>query len=315
MLWGGITALPPDAPFPLYRDVDVVIVRATGGSDHETEVSYGGLMLEVSDTDLASFTDVERTLANPSSAPNIAATTILADPLAIIAPYQAAVRTDFARRRWIAARVEAEKESAREQLAAMRRATVPTDAVNDLWLLFYALSGMLAVAALDRPTTRRTMALIHDLLVREGRDDLNEQALAIWGAAHLDRDDVRAMLLTTTRAYDDAVRVRATPTPMGFTIEAHLRPYLVEASEEMIAEGLHREATFWIQAMAGEAYLILANDAPDADKPRYAAELRHIYDTLGYDTLDAWHTRTDRAEQLTATLFALADTLVERHPE
>src|SRR5438105_15217094 len=29
-LWGGITALPPEAPFPLYRDVDVVLVFSKG---------------------------------------------------------------------------------------------------------------------------------------------------------------------------------------------------------------------------------------------------------------------------------------------
>ena len=46
-LWGGITALPPDAPFPLYRDVDVVVVLTQGAQEDEQEVLYRGLMLEV----------------------------------------------------------------------------------------------------------------------------------------------------------------------------------------------------------------------------------------------------------------------------
>jgi hypothetical protein len=46
-MWGGITALPPDAPFPLYRDVDVVVVVAEGAQDDNLEVLHRGVMLEV----------------------------------------------------------------------------------------------------------------------------------------------------------------------------------------------------------------------------------------------------------------------------
>src|SRR6266508_3490657 len=51
-LWAGITALPPDAPFPLYRDVDVVVVLPQGAQDDTVEVRYRGVMLEVISIDL-----------------------------------------------------------------------------------------------------------------------------------------------------------------------------------------------------------------------------------------------------------------------
>src|SRR4051794_38841163 len=61
-LWGGITALPPDAPFPLYRDVDVVVVLTQGAPEDDEEVFYRGLMLEVISINLAKHQDAEAVL-------------------------------------------------------------------------------------------------------------------------------------------------------------------------------------------------------------------------------------------------------------
>src|SRR5262245_5397933 len=65
-LWGGITALPPDAPFHLYRDVDVVVVLTTGAQDDNLEVLYRGLLLEVICKNLEAHQNAEAVLADPS---------------------------------------------------------------------------------------------------------------------------------------------------------------------------------------------------------------------------------------------------------
>ena len=76
------------------------------------------------------------------------------------------------------------------------------------------------------------------------------------------------------------MEVYQTPTPYGFTIRPHLRPYLAEATREMIDEGNHR-AMYWITALAGRSYLVLANDAPDAEKPLFAAQYEAMLVALG----------------------------------
>ena len=75
-LWAGITALPPDALFPLYRDVDVVVVLPEGAQDDTVEVFYKGVMLEVISIDLKAHVDAGAILANPSHGPNMATTQI-----------------------------------------------------------------------------------------------------------------------------------------------------------------------------------------------------------------------------------------------
>ena len=316
-LWGGITALPPDAPFHLYRDVDVVVVLTQGAQDDNLEVLYRGLLLEVISKNLEAHQDAEAVLANPSDGPNIATTQILADPTGVLVPLHQAVAADYRRRRWIRARCEAEKASADQQLATMRQVSNPINSHEPfwpVWLLLSALSGLLAVAQLKRPTTRRTLTLLRELLEAHGRPDLHEAALALMGCTHMGRADVQALLDQSVIAFERAVAVYQTPIPFGFMMRAHLRPYVADATQEMIDEGNHREAMFWISCH-DTPYLVLQNDAPDAEKPVFAAQLQAMLAALGYTSAEAWAERVAAAERLTQEIYSIADTLVALHPE
>ena len=314
-LWAGITALPPDAPFPLYRDVDVVLVLPEGAQDDTVEVFYRGLMLEVISLSLEAHQDAEAILANPGHGPNIATTQILADPTGILTPLHQAVADGYRRRRWIQARCDAEKASADKYLAAMRDATTLTEQLDAVWSFLSMLSGLLALAQLKRPTTRRTLSLLRELLEEQGRSDLNEDALTVMGSVQMTAVDVQGILEQSVNAFDRAAQVYETPTPYGFSIRPHLRPYLAEATQEMINEGNHREAIHWIMAYAGEAYLVLQNDAPEAEKPVFASEFQAICDALGYTLTDKWPERVNTAEHLATEVYRIADTLVALHPE
>jgi hypothetical protein len=267
---------------------------------------------------LADHRDVEAVLADPSQGPNIATTQILADPTGILVPLQQAVAAGYGRPRWIRARCQAEKRSAEQQLIALHQVSDPINnqaALWTVWQLLSALSGLLAVAQLERPTTRRTLSLLGELLAGQGRPDLHEEVLRVWGSAHLSRAEVQAMLDQSIVAFDRSVEVYRTPTPYGFTIRAHLRPYLAAATQAMIDEGHHREATFWIMTLVTEAYLVLQNDAPEAEKPAFAAQLQAMLATLGYTSNGAWAERRAAAGHLTQEIYALAERLVARYPE
>lgn len=317
-LWGGITALPADAPFELYRDVDVVVVFAKGAQADPLEVLHRGAMLEVIAKNLADHQDAEAVLANPSDGPNLATTQILADPTGMLVPLQQAVAAEYGRHRWVKARCDAEQASAEQQLAAMRQVSSTVHSQEPLWpvwLLLNALSGLLAVAQLKRPTTRRTLGLLRELLGEQARPDLHEAALGVWGSAHMSRAEVQAMLDQSLVAFDRSVEVYQTPTPFGFTIRAHLRPYLAEATQVMIDQGEHREAVFWIMTLVTESYLVLQNDAPDAEKPVFAAQLQAMLTALGYTSAEAWAERTAAAERLAQAIYAVAEPLIALHPE
>jgi hypothetical protein len=314
-LWGGITALPADAPFHLYRDVDVVVVLSSGAPDEEQEVDYRGLILEVIWKNLEDHRDAQAILANPSDGPNMAATQILADPTGILTPLQQAVAADYKRRRWIQARCEAEKVAAAQALAAMHQAAEAEARLNATRAFLGAISGLLAVAQLRRPTTRRTLALLREILEEQGRSDLHEAALILMGCARMSRADVEAMLDHTMVAFDRAVDVYQTTIPYGFAIRAHIRPYYYEGTLEMINQQNHREAVYWISCL-DTAYLILHNDAPEAEKPLFASRFQAMYAALGYtSSAHEWAQRVAVAEHLAQQIYQIPDSLLSLHPD
>jgi hypothetical protein len=313
-LWGGISALPADAPFPLYRDVDVVVVLTAGAPEDELEVFYRGLILEVIQQNLADHLDAEAVLANPSRGPNLATTQILADPTGILTPLHQAVAADYGRRRWIEARCAAEKASAEEWLTILRQAATPLDRLIAVRVFLGALSGLLAVAQLQRPTTRRALALLSELLAVQGRPDLQEAALILMGSAHLSQADVQTLQDQCVSAFDRAVVVYQTPIPFGFALRPHVRPYHVTGTQEMIDAGQHREALFWITCL-DTAYLALENDAPEAEKPGFAAQFQTMLDALGYTTAETGAERVAAAERLAPEIYRIADALAACYPE
>ncbi len=308
-LWGGITALPPDAPFRLYRDVDVVVVLTQGAPEDDLEIFYQAVMLEVIFINLDEHQNAESVLANPSAGPNLATTQILADPLGILVPLQRAVAADFSRRRWIRARCDAEQDSAEKALDAMRQADTPAARIDAVRAFLSALMGLLAVAQLKRPTTRRTLALLGELLDAQGRPDLHEAALRIMGSQALSRADVRALLDQLISAFDQAAAVNRTPVPYGFAIRPHLRPYYLDGTLEMIDEGNHREAMYWV-ACLDTVYYVLGNDAPLAEKPAFAAQHHGLLAALGCTSDETWAARVDEATWLAPQIYRLADEFV-----
>lgn len=172
----------------------------------------------------------------------------------------------------------------------MRRATTSAERLNSARALLGAFSGLLAVAQLKQSTTRRTVTLLGELLAEQDRADLHEAALSLMGSAQLSVADVQALHTQIISAFDHAVAVNRTPMPYGFTIQPHLRPYYVEATQELIDEGHHREAVYWI-ACLDRIYFVLQKYAPDAEKPGFAAQLHALYVTLGYTANAVWAER------------------------
>lgn len=130
----------------------------------------------------------------------------------------------------------------------------------------------------------------------------------------MSRADVRAMLDQCIIAFDRAAAVYQTPIPFGFAIRAHVRPYHFEGTLELIDEGNHREAIYWISCL-DTAYLVLQNDAPEAEKPVFEAKLQAMYAALGYTSATTWAECVDAAERLAPEIYCIADALAAQYPE
>jgi hypothetical protein len=61
--------------------------------------------------------------------------------------------------------------------------------------------------------------------------------------------------------------------------------------------------------------LVLQNDAPDTEKPVFAAQFHAPRAALGYTSVEAWAERVAAAERLTREIGCIADALAALHPE
>jgi len=310
-LMGGILTLPHAAPFPAYRDVDLNIICDAVEETTTHDVAYKELIVEYSLVSADKYRTPEDVLANPELAANLAKGGILADPHSILASLQPIVAAQYADRHWMQARCEYEQRIVMQIMEGLRHVITPAEALWHLTSAALFLSGLLAEASLRPPTHRRSMVLMREMLHAQGRADLHEAALRLLGWAHLSRPQVEQYLRDCAAAFDRAVAVSRTPVPFQAKFQPHVRPYVVAGAQEMIDQGYHREAMFWISGFLLFANTALQSDAPEAEKPVFQALLDRLIAEMGLATPADRAARVREAEALSKAIFGVADALVE----
>ena len=316
-LMGGMTSMAADEPFAAYRDVDMHLILQDDGDVpvENVEAPYKGLMIEAGFRQQKDYCTPEVVLADPVIASHMAVPSILYDPTGFLTRLHEAVTREYARRKWVQARCEAEK---REAFGMLESAARIPDPVTGLCLLAYAgtfVSGVLALASLKPITGRRSYLQMRRVLEVWGRADLHERLLEVLGHAHLSREQVERYLRDATEAFDIAVQVKRTPHPLGYKMHAHLRPYLVDGTQEMICEGFHREAAGWAMAYYTGSIQIIQADAPSKLTPDMRAKFEECTGRqLGPAGADAWKVRIEQARAVFSEVFTLADEIIAHNP-
>jgi hypothetical protein len=312
-LTGGLNYTPHDAPFSASSDVDVNIVLEGAHTSDPQDLPYKGLILEYGSLGLERYRSPELVLADPELAANLAVDSILSDPIGILAPLHTTVAKEYARRKWVLARCEAEKQRTRNGLEELQHANSPVEAMFSLVEFSIGITGLIAVANLTPPTHRRCLILMKGLLEQHGRVDLQEDMLKLLGFAHLQHGQVQAYLQDCAEAFDCAVRVTRTPVPFGFKLHAHVRPYVIDGMQEMIVAGYPREAMLWILAGMMIANGAIQADGSDDEKGYFQAKLNQLLSDMGRSTLQDLTFHVEQAKTLADEVFQVADDMVSRN--
>jgi len=316
-LVGSLTGLPHNSIFAAYRDVDISIVSSVehSGEAAVLDIPYRGLIIECGFHSLADYRSAGKLLAHPGLAAHLAVDCVLYDPDGLLATVQPIVARDYRRRRWVLERCEAEKRDTLRLLEQAERAEAPGEYMLALYsLVGMALCGLLMVATLQAPTHRRCLVLARDLLYERDRPELYEALLDLLGHATLSRAEVERWLALASVAFDRAVAVKRSPSPFGFKFKPHVRPYLIDGARELIEQGLHREAMWWLGFVYFASNAVIQNDGDAGEQPDYQARLCEFLGPLASETATERRGRVLRARRLADALFTLADQLVAHNP-
>jgi hypothetical protein len=325
-LTGGITTMPDDAPFPPHKDVDLHLIfdegspalTAGGPFQNIIETEFRGLMIEAGLKPVTLYARPEDVLSNPEIAHHLTRDSVLYDPDGLLRALEAPVRREFARSRWVRARVASEREGLCGALARTPEARSAWGASGEINLLGYSFTfagAAIAVAGLKPPSIGgRFFVKLRGLLAEQGRLDLHEQALTALGVGAMAPEAVERWLRRGTEVFDRAVPVYRTPHPFGHKLHAYLRPYFVDSCRSMLDEGFHREAMCWIIAYVCSATDVLRADGPEARRAESAALCDALLRDLGLDRPEARAEAFARAARVHDACFALAGEIIARHP-
>jgi hypothetical protein len=270
LVGGSVAWLPADAELPRTSDVDLMVVTddpAAGPS--RSKRRYGGVLLEVTLQPWSELRSPERVLSSYHLAGLLRPGTLLADPTGRLTRLQAATAGRYASRTWVRRRCQ---DATGRILGGLDRldpsAPVPAQVLT--WLFPTGVTThVLLTAGLRNPTVRLRYLAARTLLDDYGQAGFHEELLALLGCAHLTRDQVGRHLAAMTVAFDAATLVAGAPFPFASDISPAARPVAVDGSRDLLDQGHHREAVFWIAATYARCLLILARETD----PGFAALL------------------------------------------
>jgi hypothetical protein len=317
-LMGGITSMALSDPFPTYRDVDLHMMLHDDVDipGENAETLYKGLMIEAGFRQQKDYRTPEVVLADPVIASHMAMPSILSDPSGFLSQLHEVISREYARRKWVQARCEAEKREALGKLETISHIPDP-DPVTAFELLGYAgtyVAAVLSLASLKAITGRRSYIQMRLILESLGRADLYARLLKVVGMGHARQAQVERYLQDAASAFDLAVKVKRSPHPFEHKMYAHLRPYLVGGSKEMMDEGFYREAAGWTMAFYGSSIQIIQTDAPSQLTSTMQAKFYECMRQLGLDGTAHWETRIEEAKAIFREVFILADEIIACNP-
>jgi hypothetical protein len=262
-LSGSSIWLPADAELSVASDVDLMVVT----TDAEAPAKLGkfareGILIEVTYLSWDQLPSAEAILASYHLAGSFRKNTIIADPTGRLAELQAATITEYARRPWVRRRCENAEQRIIDGLGMLEHSEPLHDQVTAWMFPTGVTTHVLLTAGLRNPTVRLRYLATRELLIEYGHPELYEELLQLLGCAHLTAERVEHHLHAMTEASDATVPLVRTPFFFASDITARARPIAVNGSRELITQGWHREAVFWIVATYARCLKILAADAP-----------------------------------------------------
>jgi hypothetical protein len=186
---------------------------------------------------------------------------IIDDPTGELLRLQKQVARDFAAEAWVRRRCESVFQRIYDDLRTLDASTPWHDLVT-AWLFPTGVTThLLLVAALQNPTVRLRYLKARRVLSEYGYLDWYPHILRQLGCQNLSPERVECHVQGLARTFDTAVAAAKTPFFFSSDITPVSRPIAIDAALELVRQGDHLEAVFWIVATYARCHKILAADA------------------------------------------------------
>ena len=323
---GSINDYGESDSFPVYLDVDLVIIQENTERDPATSLPYPGLLR---DNDIyfrkesllfecvyfsnEAYLPQEHLLSSSSLTHALAhgERTILYDPAGFIAKAIETVQKKAFTPEWIKRRCLDQEQYARGALQSVHEFEIPAEKILSLgWIGIY-LSGMIAEALKQAPTHRRALVNLKQFCSEHNQENLYHQLLKVLGYDRVNASEINALTNRFSQIIDRAIEVKRTPIPYSFKVTPGIHDYITQGTQEISQEGHPNEAAFWVVTALLITGAILLNDAPEQEKPAVLKDFSGLIDLLGMNGTKHWQERLDDAERIIGEFTSFAQSLLE----
>ena len=321
-LTGSAIWLPGTATFPPTSDVDMILVHGgTTGSAPELPTAPGkfrfrDVVLEASWIPARELHSPDLVLGNYHLAGSFrSADHILADPSGTLGELVPVVSRDYAKRLWVARRVDHARDKITRGLESWDT-TAPLHQQMLSWVFPTGVTThLLLLAGLRNATVRRRYVAVRDLLAEYDRLDFYDELLDLLGCARLGSAAVGDHLEALVRIFD-AVTGRATSRfPFAADLTEVGRPVAIDGGRDLIARGDHREAVFWIVVTYSRCLAVLQTDLPQLDRKSFDDGYRTLLADLGIGSARDLQARRDRLRASLPRVRDVADEIMSANPD
>ncbi len=311
---GSTTALPEDSALPASSDVDVVVVVSGSTTPPKLgKFAYRGVVLDVTYLPWAELASVADVAESYYLAPSFRNDQVIVDPTGRLGLLHDEISPRFDHPVAVQRRYDDVLSKIDTRLSALD----PTAAWHDqvtAWMFPTSLTTQVVlVAALRNPTVRLRYLAARRVLHDHDQDDLYLTLLRLLGCADCDRQTVQDHLDRLAVTFDQAAAVSQTPFFFSTDITPAARPIAIDGSQDLIDNGDHHEAVFWIIATYARCQKIFAADAPA--HLRHNAELRFraaVTDLLGIRDSSGLLSRRKAVRELLPALRESAASIATR---
>ena len=221
---------------------------------------------------------------------------------------------EYPRRHWVRIRCEHALQTLQSSLTWLNPAGSIHDQVLEWLFPIVFTPPMVLIAELRNPTHRRGLATFGQALARHGHPSLHKRVLGILGSATMTSDQVATLLTACAEAFDIAQAIRTTPIRLGSNISDFARPIAIGGGQELIAEGHHREAVFWICFIHTLCQTVLQNDAPHDMQARLTPDYERLLAAIGITNYEDLAERHEQLRQLIPELWDVTEEIIAPNP-
>ena len=271
-------------------------------------------MIEVTYLSWQDLASPEQVLTSYHLAGSFRVDTLMSDPTGQLRKLQTDVSRHFADRIWVTRRCENVRERIMNGLRSIDP-TAPWHRQVTSWLFPTGVTThMLLVAALRNPTVRLRYAAVRDVLKEYNQEQVYEELLRLLGCKDMTAEQAMNHLNGLARTFDAAAAIAKTPFFFSSDITPEARPIAIDGSRELILNGSHREAVFWMVATFARCHNIFEVDGTPEFQEQYVPAFDAILADLGITSTDDLLQRAEETLRFLPKLWDVAVGILDANP-